>query len=171
MREPDTGGRLAILRRSRMWTQGRLAEEAGISPTTVSGIESGRIPRPHLGTVGKLARALGVDPGELLSPDRAEAGEGQAPLSLEWARASSEEEFERRIEEAPLEHLRWLSGELDGERGRLQELYGRLSGDSDQRRLIKRRIRDVSARSGSVSTSMMFHEETVGSDTPERGAG
>ena len=162
---------MAILRRSRMWTQGMLAEEAGVSPTTVSGIESGRISRPHLGTVGKLAWALGVDPKELLSPVRAEVGEGPAPLSLEWARASSEEEFERRIEEAPLADLRWLSGELDGERGRLQELYGRLSTDSDQRRLIKRRIRDVSARSGSVSTSMMFHEEAAGDGTSERGAG
>ena len=161
---------MEILRRSRMWTQGMLAEEAGVSPTTVSGIESGRISRPHLSTVGKLAWALGVDPKELLSPVRAEVGEGPATLSLEWARASSEEEFEQRIEEAPLEDLRWLSGELDDERGRLQELYGRLSTDSDQRRLIKRRIRDVSARSGSVSTSMMFHEEAVGDGTPERGA-
>ncbi len=161
---------MAILRRSRMWTQGRLAQEAGISPTTVSGIESGRISRPHLGTVGKLARALDVEPEELLSPDRAEPEEGPALLSLEWAKASSEEEFERRIEEASLERLRWLSGELDGERGRLQELYGRLSTDSDQRRLVKRRIRDVSARSGSVSTSMMFHEEASGADTSERGA-
>jgi transcriptional regulator with XRE-family HTH domain len=41
---------IAALRERRMWTQVRLAEEAGISPTTVSGIESGRISRPHFGT-------------------------------------------------------------------------------------------------------------------------
>jgi transcriptional regulator with XRE-family HTH domain len=50
---------IAALRERRMWTQVRLAEEAGISPT-VSGIESGRISRPHFGTLRKLAVALGV---------------------------------------------------------------------------------------------------------------
>ncbi len=59
---------LAALRERRMWTQVRLAEEAGISPTTVSGIENGRISRPHFGTLRKLAGALGVEPDELLSP-------------------------------------------------------------------------------------------------------
>jgi transcriptional regulator with XRE-family HTH domain len=46
--------------------QGRLAEKAGGSPTTVSGIESGRISRPHFGTVKKPARASGVDTGVAL---------------------------------------------------------------------------------------------------------
>jgi transcriptional regulator with XRE-family HTH domain len=60
--------KLTIIREERMWTQGRLAEEAKVSPTTVSGIESGRISRPHFGTIEKLAGALKVDPRELLSP-------------------------------------------------------------------------------------------------------
>ncbi len=42
MERGKVGRRLMIIRRSRMWTQVRLAEEAGVSPTTVSGIESGR---------------------------------------------------------------------------------------------------------------------------------
>ncbi|MDQ4043714.1 MAG: helix-turn-helix transcriptional regulator, partial [Actinomycetota bacterium] len=50
--------RLTIIREERMWTQGRLAEEARVSPTTISGIESGRISRPHFGTIKKLAGAL-----------------------------------------------------------------------------------------------------------------
>jgi transcriptional regulator with XRE-family HTH domain len=60
------GERLENIRRVRMWTQARLAREAGVSPTTVSGIETGKIARPHFGTLGKLARALGVAPEELL---------------------------------------------------------------------------------------------------------
>ena len=38
---PDIGERVENLRRLRMWTQARLAREAGVSPTTVSGIETG----------------------------------------------------------------------------------------------------------------------------------
>jgi transcriptional regulator with XRE-family HTH domain len=52
---------VAALRERRMWTQVRLAEEAGISPTTVSGIENGRISRPRFGTLRKLAVASGVE--------------------------------------------------------------------------------------------------------------
>ena len=158
----ETGERLSGLRRSRMWTQVRLAEEAGVSPTTVSGIESGRISRPHFGTLGKLARALGVDPRELLAPPPAPAAEeGPAPMSLEWARTSAEAEFERGLEEASLNRLRSLSRELDEERGRLQALYGEFPRGSEQRRFIKRQIRAISAQSGSVRTSIMFHQHAV----------
>ena len=158
---------MAGLRRSRMWTQARLAEEAGISPTTVSGIESGKISRPHFGTLGKLARALGVEPGELLGgPPAAAADESTAPMSLEWARSSPEADFERGLEEASLRRLESLSSELDEERGRLQALYGEFPRGSEQRRFIKRQIRDISAQSGSVSTSIMFHERTLDGDPP-----
>ena len=169
MEGSGTGGRLAGLRRSRMWTQARLAEEAGISPTTVSGIESGKISRPHFGTLGKLARALGVEPGELLGgPPAAAADESTAPMSLEWARSSPEADFERGLEEASLRRLESLSSELDEERGRLQALYGEFPRGSEQRRFIKRQIRDISAQSGSVSTSIMFHQSTLDGDPPGR---
>ena len=59
---PDIGERVQNVRRLRMWTQVRLAREAGVSPTTVSGIETGKIGRPHFGTLGKLALALRVAP-------------------------------------------------------------------------------------------------------------
>jgi transcriptional regulator with XRE-family HTH domain len=158
MEGSGTGGRLAGLRRSRMWTQARLAAEAGVSPTTVSGIESGKISRPHFGTLGKLARSLGVDPRELVAPPASAAEEDAAPMSLEWARSSPETEFERGLEGASLSRLESLSSELDEERGRLQALYGEFPRGSEQRRFIKRQIRDVSAQSGSVSTSIMFHQ-------------
>ena len=58
MERATVGRKLVVVRERRMWTQARLANEAGVSPTTVSGIESGRISRPHFGTLRKLARPL-----------------------------------------------------------------------------------------------------------------
>ena len=152
---PDIGERVQNLRRLRMWTQARLAQEAGVSPTTVSGIETGKIGRPHFGTIGKLALALGVAPEELL--DSRETGEqqGQAHLSLGWARDSEEGEFERGLEDASLESLDSLSRELDAEQERLQRLYGEFPEASEQGRFIKRQIREVAGQSGSVKTSAM----------------
>ncbi len=91
------------IRERRMWTQARLAEEAGVSPTTVSGIESGRISRPHFGTLRKLARALGVEPQALLSAPDVVGDDAPSDLSLEWAMSSSEAEFERGLEGASIE--------------------------------------------------------------------
>ena len=142
----------------------RLAKEADVSPTTDSGIETGRISRPHFGTLRRLANALGVDPRAVLSPEwsfSAEFGkQGRpAPLSLEWARAAREKEFEEKVEHAPLKRLRSLSQELEEEQRRLQRLYGEFPAGSEQRRFIKQQIRDLSAHSGSVTTSMMVHND------------
>ena len=153
------GVRLVSIRRLRMWNQGRLAEEAGVSPTTVSGIETGRIARPHFGTLQKLARALEVDPQLLLSSEEPVEREGPEPISLQWARSVEEEEFEWEVEGASLGQLKSLVRELDEERGRLQRLYGEFPEGSEQRRFIKRQIREVSAQSGSITTSMMFHPD------------
>jgi transcriptional regulator with XRE-family HTH domain len=57
-------------------TQVQEAKKAGVSPTTISGIESGKITRPHLRTLLKIARALGAEVEELR-----ESGKVQAPLS------------------------------------------------------------------------------------------
>ena len=151
----EVQSRVVEFREVRMWTQGRLAEEAGISPTTVSGIESGRISRPHFGTVRKLARALGVEPRELLSARG--NGAGRAPLSLGWA-MSSREEFEDGLEGASLGGLLGLSRELGEEHERLRRLYGEARG-AEQRRLTKGRIRDVAAQHGSVEASIAYHQD------------
>lgn len=148
-----------------MWTQIRLAREAGVSPTTVSGIESGRIERPHFGTLRKLARALGVRPEDLLVPREASSRE---PLSLEWALSSDEEEFERRLEHAPLEGLLSLSRALAHEMERLQRLYEALPGESEQRRIVKARIRRVAADSGSVEASILAHPENRQRETARK---
>jgi len=150
--------RLTALREERMWTQGRLAEEAEVSPTTVSGIEGGRISRPHFGTIKKLARALNVDPRELLSARGGEGRARSAPLSLGWAMSSREEEFEEGLDAATLGGLLGLSRELDEERERLRRLYGEARG-AEQRRLIKGRIRDVAAQHGSVEASISYHPD------------
>ena len=152
------GRRLVAIRERRMWTQGRLAEEAGVSPTTISGIESGRISRPHFGTLRKLAVALGV-------AGRVPGGESAAsPLSLGWAMSTGEDEFERELEGASMEGLSTLSRELDEEEGRLRRMYGDARG-SEQRRLIKTMIRQVAANSGSVEASITAHEDNRDPDS------
>jgi len=152
---PEIGKRVQNVRRLRMWTQARLAKEAGVSPTTVSGIETGKIGRPHFGTLGKLARALRVAPEELLGSRESLEQQGPVPLSLGWARESGDGEFESGLEGASLKSLDSLSRGLDVEHERLQRLYGEFPEGSEQGRFIKRQIREVAGQSGSVKTSAM----------------
>jgi transcriptional regulator with XRE-family HTH domain len=77
-----TGERLQNIRRLRMWTQARLAQEAGVSPVRSPASETGKIGRPHFGTLGKLVRALGVAPEELLDSLAPVEQQDSAPLSL-----------------------------------------------------------------------------------------
>ena len=151
----ELGKRVQNVRIMRMWTQARLAREAGVSPTTVSAIETGKIGRPHFGTIGKLARALRVAPEELLDSQEAVEQQGPVPLSLGWARDTGEGEFESGLEGASLKSLDSLSRGLDVEHERLQRLYGEFPEGSEQGRFIKRQIREVAGRSGSVKASAM----------------
>jgi transcriptional regulator with XRE-family HTH domain len=166
MEKGTVGRRLVVIRERRMWTQARLADEAGVSPTTVSGIESGRISRPHFATLRKLAQALGVEPEELVSPLPSSEPDVSS-LSLEWAMSSGEEEFERELEGAPIERLNSLFRELGEEQGRLRRLYGEARG-SEQRRLIKAMIRQVAANSGSVEASITVHKDKLPEHSTER---
>ncbi len=149
----DIGERVQDIRRLRMWTQARLAREAGVSPTTISGIETGKIVRPHFGTLGKLARALRVAPEELLDSGESIKQQGPVPLSLGWARETGESEFEHGLEGASLKSLDSLTHGLDVEQERLQRLYGEFPEGSEQARFIKRQVREVAGRSGSVKAS------------------
>src|SRR5215213_623998 len=157
-----------------MWTQVRLAREAGVSPTTVSGIETGKIGRPHFGTIGKLALALGVAPEELLDSREAVDRQGPLPLSLGWARETGDGEFEHGLEGASLESLDSLSHGLDVEQERLHRLYGEFPEGSEQGRFIKRQIREVAGRSGSVKASAMVRrnqDDTKRTDEHARDTG
>ncbi len=159
MARTDIGKNLLNVRERRMWTQGKLAKEAGVSPTTVSGIESGRISNPHFSTVRKLAAALDVDSQELINPlVGGMRNETSAPLTLEWALSVPEDEFERVLENAPRERLDSLLRELNEEGERLSALYGQFPRGSRQRWFIKQQIRIISAHHGSVEASMSVHE-------------
>jgi transcriptional regulator with XRE-family HTH domain len=85
------GERIVEERESRLLRQAELAERAGISASTLSQIESGRVPKPHIGTLRKIARALDVEPEELTSP-KALAG----PRSRAQAPQITLEELEER---------------------------------------------------------------------------
>lgn len=60
------GRRVRQLRQDRGWSQERLAEEAGIHTTYVSGIERGRR-NVALINIVRLAGAFAIDPGELVA--------------------------------------------------------------------------------------------------------
>jgi transcriptional regulator with XRE-family HTH domain len=59
---------LAAIRAKKYWTQGRLAQESGVSLATIQYLESDKQPHPAgFGTITKLAEALGVDPDVLVN--------------------------------------------------------------------------------------------------------
>jgi transcriptional regulator with XRE-family HTH domain len=59
------GREIREIRRGQKMTQGELAEKANVSLLTVSRLERGERD-PHLGTLARIARGLGVPPLELL---------------------------------------------------------------------------------------------------------
>lgn len=72
--------KLRELRQSRGMTQGELARRADVSPTYVSEMENA-VSSPGIDLVGRLAKALGVAPAELLPV----AGEDPLPVLREQA--------------------------------------------------------------------------------------
>jgi transcriptional regulator with XRE-family HTH domain len=65
-------GRLKALRREHVLTLRELAEEAGVSKDTIWRLENGHS-EAHPSTIRKLARALGVQPKELVRTGGADA--------------------------------------------------------------------------------------------------
>jgi DNA-binding XRE family transcriptional regulator len=59
------GEKLRGLREGKFLSHRELATRAGVSPTTVLNLEAGKA-EPQRRTIRKLARALGVDPAELV---------------------------------------------------------------------------------------------------------
>ena len=53
-------------RRRAALTQEQLADKAGVGIATIARIEGGDITEPRVSTLRKLARALGMEPRELL---------------------------------------------------------------------------------------------------------
>jgi len=56
--------KLRTLRAQLFLTQSELAEKAGVSHITVNRVETGK-QNPSFKTIRKLAKALGVEPGEI----------------------------------------------------------------------------------------------------------
>lgn len=63
------GKRLRTLRRAHALTQAELAKKAGLSPTTIIGIERGQH-EPQVRTIRKLAEALGIAPERIILGER-----------------------------------------------------------------------------------------------------
>jgi transcriptional regulator with XRE-family HTH domain len=59
--------RLRAIRHRKALSQRDLAAAAGVTPATIARLESGEVDARHV-TVRKLARALGVEPADLMEP-------------------------------------------------------------------------------------------------------
>jgi transcriptional regulator with XRE-family HTH domain len=59
------GTQLRAARQRALLTQGELAARADVQPLTISRIETNKV-EPRYSTIRKIAKALGVDPVELL---------------------------------------------------------------------------------------------------------
>jgi transcriptional regulator with XRE-family HTH domain len=71
--------RLKRLRKAKDMTQQALATAAGLSISVVVQIESGKIPDPRVGTLRKLAKALGVGLLDLAGENDDEPGPPKRP--------------------------------------------------------------------------------------------
>jgi repressor LexA len=73
--DPESfGERVRRLRRERGWTQEQLAETADLSRPQVSKIESGEVPYSRSTTVERIAAALGVSVGYVISGNESVTG-------------------------------------------------------------------------------------------------
>ena len=70
------GANLKRARERAFRSQRDLAREAGLSYPTVARIEKDHVD-PHLSTIRKLAKALGIDPAELVREGEVEGGEAK----------------------------------------------------------------------------------------------
>lgn len=68
-KDPRIADRIRDARNRKMWTQAELAQAAGVSTSTVSYIESGRV-LPHRRTCVLIAEALAEDAYWLWSGDK-----------------------------------------------------------------------------------------------------
>jgi transcriptional regulator with XRE-family HTH domain len=115
-------------------TQEQEAKLAGVSPTTISGIESGKITRPHLKTLLKLARALGADVGELRESGKVAGPSSQTKLFnngvLEEERLETDFPRDRQQWERVLASVRERQSEVEATVEELVELSTHSGADA-----------------------------------------
>ncbi len=58
--------KLRVERRRAALTQEELAKRAGVGVATIARIEGGKMDEPRVSTLRKLAKALGIEPRDLL---------------------------------------------------------------------------------------------------------
>jgi transcriptional regulator with XRE-family HTH domain len=73
----DIGKNLREVRERQGLMVSEVARRASLTVSGVTSIETGRVQRPAAETVVRLARALGVEPGELLKEDSATVGKAE----------------------------------------------------------------------------------------------
>lgn len=76
----DVGQRLAAARLQRGLAQSTVAKSAGLAPSYLSRIETGKV-QPTFPTVMLVVRALGADPAEIVDP-AAKPGASQGPCPV-----------------------------------------------------------------------------------------
>lgn len=64
--EPHVGERIREVRKAKGISQVDLAQKAGTSQVHLSRIETGENDDPHVSMIRKIAKALGVEPGDLI---------------------------------------------------------------------------------------------------------
>ena len=67
---PGFGERVKAAREAKGWTQTQLAVKAEVRQATISAIETGKSKGVDFDVLERLARSLGVEPGELLERDK-----------------------------------------------------------------------------------------------------
>jgi transcriptional regulator with XRE-family HTH domain len=75
----DIGKNVKRLRKEQRYTQTEIARQCGVTPAAISAIEAGDF-APSTALLIKIARALGVEPGELLKEEPVPLAESLAEL-------------------------------------------------------------------------------------------
>ncbi len=86
----EIGKRVRILRETHGLSQSEVARRAGVTPSAIHFIESGRTKEPSASTVAAIARAIGVEPGELFKAPAVPLGEAS------WTPHITAEDIERQ---------------------------------------------------------------------------
>ncbi len=105
----DVGRNVRRIRKEQRYTQTEIARRCGVTPAAISGLEAGDF-TPSTALVIKMARALDVEPGELLkeSPVSVPLAEGLP----RWASTSDIADFSERVSKLSAEDLGRLAEAL-----------------------------------------------------------
>jgi transcriptional regulator with XRE-family HTH domain len=106
----EIGKRIHELREAHGFSQSEVARRAGITPSTIHFIESGRTKEPSASTVAAIARAIGVGVEEVFEEPTVPLGEGLPA----WALTSDMETFNQRVSQLSVDRLKRLAENLIG---------------------------------------------------------